>query len=104
MPTGASERRAANLWWPVRPRRRQPVARSRTATGSFGSGPANQSPELVARNLPVESGCQTADLGPGRVPTQRRPPQARSGYLEAVARAELRCICVGAQYWTGPRL
>ena len=31
-----------------------------------GSGPANQSPELVARNLPVELYCQTTDLGLGR--------------------------------------
>lgn len=28
--------------------------------------------------------------------TQRRPPQARSGYLEAAAGAELRYKCVGA--------
>jgi hypothetical protein len=37
---------------------------------SFGSGPANQSAELVARNLPVELGCHRADVRLDRVPTQ----------------------------------
>ena len=34
-----------------------------------GSGPANQSAELVARNLPVELGGHTADVCLDRVPT-----------------------------------
>jgi len=40
-----------------------------------GSGPANQSPELVARNLPVELGCHTADVRLDRVPTRFRHSQ-----------------------------
>ena len=34
-----------------------------------GSGPANQSAELVARNLPVGLGCHTADVRLDRVST-----------------------------------
>jgi len=37
---------------------------------AIGSAPANQSPELVARNLPVELGFHTADVRLDRVPTQ----------------------------------
>lgn len=37
----------------------------------IGSGPANQSAELVALNLPVELGCDMADIRLGRVPTRR---------------------------------
>jgi len=35
-----------------------------------GSGTADQSAELVARNLPVELGCHTADVRLDRVPIQ----------------------------------
>jgi len=30
------------------------------SSSPYGSGPASQPPELVARNLPVELGCHTA--------------------------------------------
>jgi len=43
-----------------------------TASDGLRSGPANQSPELVARKLPVKLGCHTADVRLCRVPTQRR--------------------------------
>jgi hypothetical protein len=41
----------------------------RSLTGGYGSDPANQSPELVARNQPVELGCHTADVRLDRLPT-----------------------------------
>ena len=42
----------------------------------FGSGPANQSAELVARIPPVELGCHKVDVRLDRVPTpSRRWPQ-----------------------------
>lgn len=49
------------------------VVDAATPAGSNGSGPASQSPELVARNLPVDLGCHTADVRLGRVPTHTGP-------------------------------
>lgn len=40
--------------------------------GCTASGPTNLFPKLVARNLPVEFGCPTADVRPDRVLTLRR--------------------------------
>jgi len=55
---------------------------TRAADVSLGSGPANQSAELVARNLPVELGCHRADVRLDRVPT----PCCRSRPAEPVVR------------------
>ena len=44
----------------------------RTADVGSGSGPANQSAELVARDLPVELGCHTADVRLDRASTRSR--------------------------------
>ena len=46
----------------------------RSLTGGFGSGPASQSPELVARKLPVQLDCHRADVRIDRVPTLKRHP------------------------------
>jgi hypothetical protein len=40
------------------------------SSSPYGSGPAIQPPELVARNLPVELGCHTADVRLDQVPTR----------------------------------
>ena len=49
-----------------------------------GSGPANQSAEPVARNLPMELGYRRADVRLDRVPTQTGP----TGFSKAVSRSD----------------
>lgn len=65
------------------------------SSSPYGSGPASQPPELVARDLPVEMGCHTADLRLDRVPTEavwKRPlPTARVAYPNATDAAVVIC-------------
>jgi hypothetical protein len=49
----------------------------------IGSGPANQSHELIVRNLPVDLVCHTADVRLDRAPTHDCRWVARSRRLEA---------------------
>lgn len=63
-PNGSfAEAKQENRWLAVRPLWSE-------LAGRFGSVPAIQAPELVARSLPVELGCHKADVRLKRIPTQ----------------------------------
>ena len=74
--------------------RRLTAGQIETLIARIGSGPASQSPELVARNLPVELGCHAADVRLGRVPTLSSTSQRCLGHLKADAR----CFRIALEY------